>query len=500
MNCKQLFFLSFIAFSSVFCEINKPRRPVPPISISKEHERSTLGNFNQTHLFQIKDKIFQDLLSRKVEPKKPGYSFLNLNQGSAPTLKGPENLLDYNYQDVLTSLPSYGIADNKPWSGYYWAYRYGLLSARYSSDNKNSMCLISNGQIVQWLTYGQSVYSYSQPQEDYSVKKQATKEVYQNYVNSYYSSAEKIDLLFGDADFSMTNWMKQQGYKYLTDNDVPSWLGICNGWAPASYLEPRVKKAVTLTAYNNSTQIDFLPDDMEAYASLFFAMTNYDIKLVGSRCSDVNDPYCVLMNAGVFAIVIANQIGVRKQNCIFEPKVDSEIWNFPAYSYTFQFYNAKNRKTRSYTYTLTKDLLLTQYDLKTIYNPIITKALKSSTARYTQYYTGLRLCVYYVGEDYPYHDSTSFDDTTGQTCYDMILALATGNKIIDGFWDQADIPTYIWTPINPNTIKGAYDDYVSSFNGTKEDIAKYRQYAINSSKKGTVLRKVMEYFMKQASQ
>lgn len=500
--------------------------PFPPINPSSEHISSTnfgaFNNHNASTTFQqtFKNTYINNLLSKRLpplrlqDPQSPdlsfhttnttniSHSFLSLTstQQHIPTLPGPEYLLDYNYVDILTQFPSYASASRKPWSGYYWAHRYGMLSARYPLDNKNSMCVIRNNIITQWYTYRQSINTYAQPQDDY-IQKSYGQNYYNQYINAYYSPAEKLDLLFGDPNFSLTNYMKSQGYQYMTDNDVPSWLGLCNGWSPASYLEPRCNRSITLTAYDNVTQITFLPDDMEAYATLFYAMASYNIKMIGNRCSDTTEQYCMLMNAGVFVIAIANQIGIRKENVIFEPKVDSEIWNYPVYSYAFQFYNAlqRNNNTRTYTYTLTWDMLLSPSSITGTNDNVFVKASTSSSFSYSSYYIGVRLCLTYVAEDYPYHSEEVWEDTTGEFCYDIVLALASNFKVIDGFWDQDDIPTYMWTPQNKESIVGPYDNYVSEFNGSIEDIVKARTYAIYSARSGTVLKKVMEFFMNESN-
>ena len=510
-------FCSLSVLLLLFIQLSHQKNnPFPEIDVELEHTKSSnFGQFNSnlTNSFEkIRNKYIDDLFNRRVEPIKLNdslliekannetmFSFISKKtKQTAPTLAGPEYLLDYSYVDILTQFPSYGSAENKPWSGYYWAHRYGMLSARYPLDSKNSMCIIQNNQISQWYTYRQSVNMYLQPQDDYTQKYKG-QTYYNQYVNAYYSPSEKIDLLFGDPNFSLTNYMKSQGYQYMTNDDVPSWLGLCNGWSPASYLEPRAKKAVTITAYDNVTQITFLPDDLEALATLFYAQSSYSIKMVGNRCSDTSETSCVLMNAGVFAIVIANQIGLRKQNLIFEPKVDNEIWNYPAYSYVFQFYNPLQRTGRQYTYNLSWDMLISPATISSSSDTVFRKAAKSSSISYSSYYAGIRLCITYVAEDYPYHNDQVWDDTTGEYCYDLILALTSNFKIIDGFWDQDDIPTYVWTPQNKETISGPYDNYVTSFDGTSEDIAKIRAYAIYSSRSGTILKKVMEFLINESN-
>ena len=481
--------------------------PFPDINLIKEHTKSlNQGAFNKNNstYTKYKEKFIDELFKRRVLPiklndtitneKANSTSFITVKTTqSAPTLSGPEYLLDYNYVDILTQFPAYGTASVQPWSGYYWPHRYGILSARYSLDSKNSMCVIQNNQITQWYTYYQSVNMYSQPRENNNIKRYG-QSYYNQYVNAYYSPSEKIDLLFGDPNFSLTNYMKSQGYQYMTNNDIPSWLGLCNGWAPASYLEPRCNKSVTITAYDNVTQITFLPDDLEALATLFYAQSSYNIKMVGNRCSDTSDASCTIMNAGVFVIVIANQIGIRKENLIFEPKVDSEIWNFPAFAYTFQFYSPLQRSNRQYSYTLTWDMLILPSSISSS-DSLFIKAKQSSSYSHTSYYTGTRLCIKYTGEDYPYHSDTVWDDTIGEYCYDIVLALSSEYKVIDGFWDQEDIPTYMWTPQNKESIMGVYDGYVSEFDGSSEDIARVRPYAIYSARRGTVLKKVMEFLI-----
>jgi hypothetical protein len=63
---------------------------------------------------------------------------------------------------------------------------------------------------------------------------------------------------------------------------VPTWWGICHGWAPYAVTEPQAKQAVERTA-PDGTKITFYPGDIEALMSLVY--TNVDSKFVSQRCN-----------------------------------------------------------------------------------------------------------------------------------------------------------------------------------------------------------------------
>ena len=89
------------------------------------------------------------------------------------------------------------------------------------------------------------------------------------------SPAEKYDLLVGDTTQSLTHAMLKTGQTYYEESgSVASWMGICHGWSPASYMVPRPAKAVEFLAADGRTKIRFVPSDIKALTSLLWANGN----------------------------------------------------------------------------------------------------------------------------------------------------------------------------------------------------------------------------------
>ena len=76
----------------------------------------------------------------------------------------------------------------------------------------------------------------------------------------FYSPAEKYDLLVGDPKFTLTNLTKSNGFKWEEeDGTVAQWMGICHGWAIASYASPRPTKIVEVKGLSKGAKLSFLP-------------------------------------------------------------------------------------------------------------------------------------------------------------------------------------------------------------------------------------------------
>jgi hypothetical protein len=139
-----------------------------------------------------------------------------------PSDDKPSNLIS-GYTTNIASIPSTGETATIPWSGYYWALRYGDTSMRYVKGTKNTY----------GLQYSTSVSKYKQPAEH---KAYYLKSGWNNYVKNNYSAAEKYDLLVGDYGYTYTNKQKKiwfQIYVYkrrccFLDGFMPWMVPSCN--------------------------------------------------------------------------------------------------------------------------------------------------------------------------------------------------------------------------------------------------------------------------------
>ncbi|HKA86134.1 MAG TPA: hypothetical protein VKE22_00660 [Haliangiales bacterium] len=135
---------------------------------------------------------------------------------------------------------------------------------------------------------------------------------------------------------------------------IPTWWGICHGWAPYAVTEPQAKRPVVRTA-PDGTQVTFYPGDLEALMSLVY--TNVDSKFVSQRCNRapaggygttvhtdnggrIVESECRDCNPGSWHILVTNLMGVRKQGFVIDQTSTDEVWNQPAWKYAVV--NAKN--------------------------------------------------------------------------------------------------------------------------------------------------------------
>ena len=275
-------------------------------------------------------------------------------------------------------------------------------------------------------------------------------------------------------------------------------------WMVACFLETRVENAVTLTAYDNKTQIQFLPDDIKSLSTLFWAQAKYQARVAGNRCSEIY--YCVSITPAVFVLIMTNQIGIRQKNIVFEPMVDSEIWNYPAYGYSIRTWNPISQTIQAYNDSIVDSATLQQfvdsqppidpsqnftYDFT---NPRFLPFVLQNANPVTTSYIGIEITISFVQEDYPYHGDQRFNDTEGSQSYLIVMELDVDQNISGGQYAQTIIPTFVWTPDENSPVSGPYDGYVPTFNGTVSELKNLSKYAVWQSQYGvTVLKSIMKY-------
>src|SRR5262249_15854486 len=101
------------------------------------------------------------------------------------------------------------------------------------------------------------------------------------------SPSEKYDLLLGQmaAPLTESNWNEGRSC-YDRDGSVETWMGICHGWSPASYMLPRPKRVVTIPSADKRFTIRFFPSDLKALGSLLWASARTPTRFIGGRCND----------------------------------------------------------------------------------------------------------------------------------------------------------------------------------------------------------------------
>lgn len=322
-----------------------------------------------------------------------------------------------------------------PWSDDYWALYLGVLGKRYADD--------SFPGAEDW----QENYDYIQrhPARDIVARADAG-------AIDLLSPAEKYDILVGDTAMGLTQRMWAEGKYYHDHNgEVEPWMGICHGWAPASYCLPRPLRAVDVLAADGRTQLRFYPSDIKALGTLLWANADTVSRFVGGRCNDKKPAVdasgrlvserCFDTNPGTFHLSVVNQIGVCRRSAVIDATFDYEVWNQPIQGYRYALFNPQTRR----------------------YVPDLAAATVSRAA-YTRdhfaahrgsgavAFVGVMMQLSYVVETNPSHaltDSPTRDKVrTARYLYD--LELDANGQIIGGEWYTNKHPDFLWTP-PPNT-------------------------------------------------
>ena len=423
-------------------------------------------------------------------------------QGDAPDLffNGQSFISD------ITKLPTSGQAASEPWSSTYWPIEYGILSVRYADNEKNTFT-DDNGNSLVWKD---SIAKYSEPQDNQAAL--ATGEDnYTNYVNTYFSAAEKYDLLVGDTQaFTLTNNNKQQGAQYEDSNgDVESWMGICHGWSPAAFSLARPQNDVEVLAADGKTKVKFYADDIRGLASLKYAASSYENLFAGGRCNLadakvpkdpasglITDYTCFDVNPGSWVIILANRLGIQKKSFVIDATFDLQVWNQPMFSYSMSFFNILTDAQGELEASKVK-----VGDLKSRTEAVM-KFIKKMVNPKATHMVGVSMDIVYIAETNPTHNAPG-NDRKVKVNYVFTLELDDQNTIIGGEWLHNQHPDFLWAPADGAKPLNDEDNQISSsITGdisSPDVLSKLTQYSASAASRGEVLDIVIQYLVAKSA-
>ncbi len=347
----------------------------------------------------------------------------------------------------------FGQVSVQPWSGDYWSIQSGMAAKRYVDKNSNRF---------NW----KASYEYFLANPTLSTEPE------------FWSAAEKYDFIVGDEEFSLThaNWLEGKAY-HDAHGRVEGWMGICHGWAAASFMEPRPTHSINMNSYFDDTQsVELLPDDIKALLSLKWAKgttVNKDYSglatsFVGGRCNDkeaesdpetgrVIDPKCFDVNPATWHIIVTNQVGQVKRPFIIDAAYDYEVWNHPVVSYQVNYFNPKD---------LSEVETLEQAKVAIGADDFKDKFAKFRNNPKAKHLVGIRMEVKYVVETSPLNRGTdsSENDMLNKVAYYYDLELDETGKIIGGEWYQRSHPDFVWMPKKDSVVLNNEDLYVNNVN------------------------------------
>ncbi len=230
---------------------------------------------------------------------------------------------------AFREIPKNGRLPQMPWSDYYWATFRGGISFRwqYSHPNTND--------------YRHFLYEIMQPDQVKNLS---------NPVIAGLSPSEKYDIAMGRYDLPLTQRARQQMLNSVQNGGIPTWYGICHGWASASVAEPEPQQPI-LVRNQDGQEVVFFPSDLKALISKVYADAQLNTRNLGQRCNE-NTPTsmpngrpaesrCRDVNPGSFHLALTDYVSVQKKPFIADISPAHEVWNQPVTAYSFRYRNLR---------------------------------------------------------------------------------------------------------------------------------------------------------------
>ncbi|MDC1174999.1 hypothetical protein OAT67_06375 [Bacteriovoracaceae bacterium] len=365
---------------------------------------------------------------------------------------------------------------NRPWSDDYWPIYKGILGNRYADP---------------MFAYKESWIDYFDYFEAYPVSNMSFEDF--NESSRMISPSEKYDLLLGLEKGTLTQSMWKQGKEYYERNgEVETWMGICHGWAPASFMEQRPKKSVVLNSFKGANKLKFFPADIKGLSSYTWSNSSFQTLFMGQRCNEkrpegkdgrILSPECFDVNPGSLHLVTLNLLSGQDSSFVLDATYDYEVWNQPVFAYSFVYFNlitGKESKDWKEVRTLKKDY-------KDPYG-----AYRSKQAKYI---VGVRMEIEYAVENSPVpreYDSADWDSSM-TSAYEYDLEIDRNGLIIGGEWHETLHPDFLWRPAPGHFPQRSIDfkKELSNWDGKKDLPDRVINYARRAARDGYVIRDIV---------
>ncbi len=423
------------------------------------------------------------------------YRLLIMNVASSPApnatntkrVDAPEVLVDpgtlvYSLREMQLQNLAVGGAADGVWADSYWPFRKGLIGFRYADPK-----VISTKNWETNLAY----YNDNPPE---AIVAEGNAEAI-----DVLSPAEKYDILVGDTNFSLTKYSWSQGSKYIKGaNGVPSWAGICHGWAAAASMKVAIPTGSLTFKSPSGLSVNFYPQDVKALQSMLWANSPPKTRFVGDRCEiaklprdsvgRIIDDACRGVNPSTWHVALINQLGVHHRSFVMDLGHDAEIWNYPVVSYRYHYFNPQTWQEGSslrFTAIPLKDFTIDKFSDH-----------RSPDAHFI---IGVSLDITYLVEVIPTRKAMpNAPSKTLRLIYDLELD-DNMNIIGQGEWYSNSHPDFIWTfAADAQAVTFADPAFSTQVWDISDPIPiSWREAAANASAHGSPLSSILHHFQEQ---
>lgn len=398
--------------------------------------------------------IISEKLSSRCKCQKGFASFL---RGTRPKagwdvhnrpelfLTDPEVIVQLDLMEQLGYQASH--LEETPWSGDYFAIARGTLGNRAFDPGFS--------QLYDWKTR----FDYIQNNPFSKIYARGKRKE----INKL-SVSEKYDLLLGDLQGRLTNALWDEGRQYFeATGEVEEWMGICHGWAPASYLVHRPLNSIEVNSFDGQNKIKINPAELKGLISQQWAQNPVNARFIGQRCESkspqqdengrIIEAGCFDINPATWHIIVVNKIAKNRKSFVFDATFDFQVWNQPVYGYKYTYFNPLTNKEEP---SLEKATVRRE-DLS---NDKFAK-YRSPEA---QSIVGIAMEVSYSVETTINESDTDSPDqdyvTTVRYLYD--LEVNDKGQIIGGEWYTNKHPDFLWTPEDGESARSPIDVQINT--------------------------------------
>ena len=426
---------------------------------------------------RIKDKYRTELFCKGIAPgndchERPTFEPLQLSTDFSQI----NSFLGFQIEKNIFNLSNLetGSVAIVPWAGHYWPMAEGGIGVRY-----NDPAFPYAGDFkIHYDFYTQNYLKPVVPN-----RKELAK----------LSPAEKYDYLIGDGEWTLTKnvWHESKSV-YDSIGSVESWMGICHGWSPASFMMAEPKKTFDIDLQGGRGVLRVYPNDIKALASQLWAQADFETNFLGGRCNDKNpkmDPRgriiskdCFDMNPASWHLTLLHWVGLQRWSFVFDATYDYEVWNQPISSYKIKYFNPLNSQ-----YGTLNDSLIP-------YSNIPGDYFKNYRSQRVKYLVGVESEISYVEEDEePNAKDSSLDpyEHVVKVSYYYDLELDENYNIIGGEWYQQAHPDMLWKPAPRSWARVAGEENLPAWNGLLPVNGDFFRLGLMGSWQGLPLSKIV---------
>lgn len=232
---------------------------------------------------------------------------------------------DSNFEYSFKDLPKSATLplSKMPWSSSYWPRFKGSINYRWNTPNPTGLGIVSPTKA--------QVQSMSLEQL------------------AKLSPAEKFDLVRGYYNYPLSSRVARNA-----NPEAKEYEGICDGWTATAiqFAEP----AAVVVANPDGIQIPFGTADVKAIMSYDvsrnFKPGSMESVFAGRYCNSelglrLGTANCEDLNPGAFHVILANQIGLKKESFAVDIISTKETWNQPVFGFEFEVLGQTNADNSS---------------------------------------------------------------------------------------------------------------------------------------------------------